>query len=146
MAEERSGQGLDPELPSEFQACYVHRAACRMVFEATPFIFLAFQLPFVSSSKYAENIENVDSNLTYSRVPSGHLFYPPLSTSEKECALEGKSPLLCKFSSPTYLAFSHPICNHSHFEILLYSNLFSFILFLFAISILLISFSLSVPF
>lgn len=38
----------------------------------------------------------------YSQVTNGHLFYLLLSTSEDECALEGKSPLLGKFSSPTY--------------------------------------------
>lgn len=61
-----------------------------------------FQLSFVSSSKCMEALKNVDCNLSYSHVLNGHLFYLLLSTSEDECALEGKSPLLGKFSSPTY--------------------------------------------
>lgn len=61
-----------------------------------------FQLSFVSSSKCMKAIKDVDCNLFYSHVPNGHLFYLLSSTNEGECTLERKSPLLGKFSSPTY--------------------------------------------
>lgn len=100
------GQSLDPKLLSKFQACIFHYAVSRTVWNNICLIFLRkFQLRCVSSSKCVENIRNVDWKLTFSHVPSGHLFYLPLSQVSK--SVLWKKGHLCYKNSifPTYHPF-----------------------------------------